>query len=92
MTREALLGTSEPFMPPCVHCGRTTAAPVVVGEMARTSGPPMVQYACPADAARYGAGPSPEDEIDQVPFLDAPPGQGGPDTDEGLTGSAGSPA
>ncbi|MFJ8231335.1 hypothetical protein ACIQ9E_15470 [Streptomyces sp. NPDC094448] len=64
MTREALLTSApEPFTAPCVRCGRTTTVPVVVGVTERTSGPPMVQYACPEDAVRYGAGPSPEDEI-----------------------------
>ncbi|AZK94624.1 MULTISPECIES: hypothetical protein [Streptomyces] len=67
MTREALLNTPEPFTPPCVRCGRATAAPVVVGVTERASGPPMVQYACPQDATRYGAGPSPDDEIGQLP-------------------------
>ncbi|MEW1549291.1 hypothetical protein [Streptomyces tsukubensis] len=64
MTREALLNdSSEPFRTLCVRCGRETAAPVVVGTVERASGPPAVQYACPQDAARYGAGPSPDDLI-----------------------------
>ncbi|MEU3598975.1 hypothetical protein ABZ714_09635 [Streptomyces sp. NPDC006798] len=59
MTREALLGAPEPFTPPCAHCGRETAAPVVVGVVER-----MVTYGCPGCAARYGAGPSPDDEVE----------------------------
>ncbi|MGV9313820.1 hypothetical protein ACWDR0_16765 [Streptomyces sp. NPDC003691] len=64
MTREALLNSApEPFTAPCAHCGRTTAAPITVGVTERASGPPLVQYACPEDATRYGAGPSPDDEL-----------------------------
>ncbi|MFE0422154.1 hypothetical protein [Streptomyces sp. NPDC058953] len=58
MTREALLHTPRPFTPPCAHCGRETAAPVVVGVTGI-----VVRYACPACASEHGAGPSPDDEV-----------------------------
>lgn len=63
MTREALLSTPEPFTPPCACCGSVTGAPVIVGVTERASGPPLVQYACPACAAEHGAGPSPDDVV-----------------------------
>lgn len=64
MTREALLNTPQPFNPSCAYCGRVTGAPVIVGVAERAGGPPLVQYACPLCATKYGAGPSPDDLID----------------------------
>lgn len=51
------------FSAPCVRCGRESPGAVVVGAVERASGSPYVQYACPDDAAKYGAGPSPHDVI-----------------------------
>ncbi|QDY78296.1 hypothetical protein FQU76_19380 [Streptomyces qinzhouensis] len=64
MTHDALVNDApEPLTAWCVHCGRRTSAPVEVGVMERGSSAPLIQYACPEDAVRYGAGPSPADEI-----------------------------
>ncbi|MEO3976416.1 hypothetical protein [Streptomyces sp. CAU 1734] len=53
----------EPFSAVCVHCGQKSSGAVVVGHVDRPSGPPVTLYACPDDAVRYDAGPSPFDMI-----------------------------
>ncbi|AZK95296.1 hypothetical protein B7R87_16620 [Streptomyces tsukubensis] len=64
MTRD---GLTTPVPPPsggpCVVCGHTSPAAVEVGYIQQTSGPGIVQYACPEHAAAYLPGPVP-DELD----------------------------
>ncbi|WP_274555951.1 hypothetical protein [Streptomyces spiramyceticus] len=54
-----------PEVPPgpialCCHCHNLTGAPVAVRWIESTSGPGTTLDACPEDAAKLGAGPTPD--------------------------------
>ncbi|MFJ6573131.1 hypothetical protein ACIQNU_37555 [Streptomyces sp. NPDC091292] len=66
MTRDGL--TSEPAVTValCVECRTLTNAPVAVRWIHSDSGPGTTLYACPQHAMKQGAGPTPEDELDDA--------------------------